>query len=120
MSTTFDYGASLDASIERELRTGWTFSASVPDGSRRVLALIVEREGVSEEEVIASERRLRLWTRRRIEQLVSMRLVRRDGDLLRPTLRGTALVRPFAYLTGDQRPSQETLRELRLAELADD
>lgn len=93
-----DSEGAIDQDLIAQLRQGAVFGLSLAGATREVLKRIV----MSSVEPEDASRLRRSWRpfrrtadRRRVDRLVAMRLVRRDGDTLRPTVAGVGAVVPF-------------------------
>ncbi len=117
--------AALDLSIDDELRRGEDYGVALQGSLRDVLLVLVDHElarlkPLTVEALLAEGplagpfRASRL--QRRIELLIDMKLVRREGALVRPTVAGIAAVCRFTAFPGRSRPPQDQLRALRRAE----
>lgn len=116
----------LDATIDRELRRGEVGQQVLRSQRRDLLRSIVERELVhsqppSEATLYVLRRpsgpfRATLF-RRRLDWLIAHRFVRRERDLLRPTVAGIGAVRPMREVGTLPQPLRDRLRLLRRDEI---
>jgi len=89
----------VDADLVAQLRLGAVFGLSMAETTRRILEQIVTSGTMTEE---GAARSRTSWVpfrtianRRRIDHLVAMRFVWREGSILHPTVAGVGAVLPF-------------------------
>ena len=91
---------SVDAEVLTELRRGSTFGRTLTRPMRELLNMLVADETTPERVLLEGGhvfdpfRRARI--RNRVNRLIAMRFVSRDGDNLRPTIAGIGAVRPLS------------------------
>ncbi|MDR6868927.1 hypothetical protein J2Y69_003553 [Microbacterium resistens] len=92
-------GLGFDTRLVSELRRGSTFGRTLTQPMRDLLDSLVVPELVREESIIDAGHTLdpfrRVRNRNRINRLIAMRFVRRDGGFLRPTIAGIGAIRPL-------------------------
>jgi len=91
---------SVDAEVLTELRRGSTFGRTLTRPMRELLNMLVADETTPEQVLLEGGhvfdpfRRARI--RNRVNRLIAMRFVSREGGNLRPTIAGIGAVRPLS------------------------
>lgn len=113
--------SALDLDIQRALSQGKTFAITVPTRVWMLLNHVVEADGTSMEALLSRDggwHGLHRWRNRRaLDQLLRRGYLRRDGELVIPTVRGIGAIRPYMSMdpTSTGFPA---LRDRRRQELA--
>ncbi|MDR6868928.1 hypothetical protein J2Y69_003554 [Microbacterium resistens] len=93
----------IDSAVLSELRRGSTFGRTLTQPMRDLLDSLVVPELVREESIIDAGHTLdpfrRVRNRNRINRLIAMRFVQREGEYIRPTIAGIGAVRPLAAVS---------------------
>ncbi|WP_424937386.1 MULTISPECIES: hypothetical protein [Bacteria] len=91
---------SIDAEVLTELRRGSTFGRTLTRPMRELLNMLVADEATPEQNVLGGGHPLvpfrRARIRNRVNRLIAMRFVHREGGNLRPTIAGIGAVRPLS------------------------
>ena len=89
----------IDADLVAQLRLGAVFGLSMAETTRRLLEQIVTSGTLTEEGAVRAPLSWlpfrTMANRRRIDRLVAMRFVWREGSTLHPTVAGVGAVLPF-------------------------